>query len=96
LYAIEDLLWDDDNLDRIARYNLRPMDVEQVTTSPIEAHLNGGKLIIFGEAIRGELITVVLESLGEGVWYTLAARPSTQGERLKVSVGVRARKGGAV
>jgi uncharacterized DUF497 family protein len=83
MITIRRLLWDPGNVAHIARHGVTIEDVEAACHSnPVVQQGYGGRLLIFGPARDGRLLTVVLEPESEeGAYDVITARPASRRER---------------
>ena len=79
---IRELLWDDWNLEHIARHRITTAEVEDVCFGdPWDLRAGGGKRSLYGQTDAGRYVLVIVVSRGEGLFYPISARDMTQAER---------------
>ncbi len=81
--TITQLMWDDWNIDHIARHNVVPEEVELSLSDPQAIFLQAkqGRLMILGLA-KKRLITTVLNAQETiGLYYVITARDMSKKER---------------
>lgn len=82
MIVIRRLIWDDWNVDHIARHGVTPEDVEEVCQgSYLVRQTYGGRLMVIGPNAAGNLLSAILAPEGEGAYYVVTARPSAKKER---------------
>jgi uncharacterized DUF497 family protein len=77
------LLWDDWNTAHIARHDVTPEEVEQLSQGPyIDGEANKGRIILIGPTAAGRMLAAILDPEPEpGVYYPVSARPASRKER---------------
>ena len=76
------LVWDDWNEEHIARHNVTPAEVEEVTTNrPFTTRGQKDRYRLIGQTAAGRLLTVIVAPRGDGAMYVLIAREATRDER---------------
>ena len=79
---VRDLLWDAWNTRHIARHGVTPADVaEACGNRHIVRETYANRLIVIGTRRGGDLLTVILNPRGQGVYYPVTARPASRKER---------------
>ena len=90
---VERLLWDDENMEHIARHGVNPEEVEDVCFGfHFIRKERDGIYILSGQSATGRYLTVIIEGMGRG-----AFRPKTafdMSENYKRSYRRRLRKAG--
>ncbi len=83
MITIRRLRWDPGNVAHIARHGLSIEDVETACHSePLVQQGSGGRLLVFGPARDGRLLTIVLEPETEaGTYDVIRARRASRRER---------------
>ncbi len=89
MMRIEELWWDEANLEHIARHQITPGEVEAVIfeDEPIVARARAARYAIYGQAIGGRYLVIFVEALRIGRsrqphrHYPLTARQMTDAER---------------
>ena len=82
---VEGFLWDDDNVEHIARHDVYPFEVEEVFearnyTYRVKGKRGDERFVALGQTLDGRYLTVVW-ALRERLVYVITARDSTQSER---------------
>ncbi|MDQ6833914.1 MAG: BrnT family toxin [Chloroflexota bacterium] len=78
----DDLIWDDWNEGHIARHNVTPAEVEEVTANrPFTTRGRKDRYRLIGQTDSGRLLTVIVAPRGSGIAYVLTAREATREER---------------
>jgi len=79
---IKNLIWDEWNIDHIARHGVKPEEAEQVCTGKyfIKRGRNGTYMVI-GQTQTGRYLTLLLSPRGSGKFYPVTARDSDYKER---------------
>ena len=81
---IRGLTWDVWNVAHIARHDVTPDEVEEVCNgSPVAGRGYGGRILLVGPSRSGRMLAVVLAPEGNGIYYTITARPASRKERRK-------------
>lgn len=79
---INKLIWDEWNIEHIAKHNVKPEEVEQVCT---DKHLarrgRRGTYTIIGQTKGGRYLAMVLAPKGSGSFYPVTAREADFKER---------------
>ena len=74
--GVEALLWDDRNLDHIARHDARPAEAKSVVFGP------PGRREFYGTTEAGRYLVVVTDApTSTGLAYVVSARPMSERER---------------
>lgn len=79
---IKNLIWDEWNIEHIARHNVKPQEVEQVCAS--KHLLNKWKREIYrviGQTTTGRYLTIFLAPRSRQNYYPVTARDSTLREK---------------
>lgn len=78
------LLWNDKNIEHIARHHITPGEVEEVVYSQ-ERHtrkgMGQGIYYIFGQAGSGRYLFIVLLDIGRHIGRVITARDMTEREK---------------
>lgn len=76
-------MWDDWNVDHIARHAVTPDEVEEACAAELVAWPTyQDRFLAVGETAQGRVLTVVLEPTSEaGTYYVITARPASRRER---------------
>ncbi len=84
---IEELLWDDENIEHVRRHGITEEEVEQVVFDPAtRKERTGGRFSIrrylfWGTSMAGRYLLVVLDHLGDVLFRPVTARDMTEGEK---------------
>jgi len=71
---IDDLQWDDENIEHIARHNVDPQEVEDVCFGlHISVREKRRRYILSGQSIGGRYLNVVVERVGKGLFRPVTA-----------------------
>ena len=83
MLLIRRLVWDSNNVAHIARHEMLPEDVGDLCQGrPLFEAGKLGRLLVFGPASDGRMVTAVLDATDEpGVYYVVTARPASRRER---------------
>lgn len=82
IYFIRELLWNEWNLDHIARHNVSQHEVEEVCYSnPDVTKARNKTLRIIGHTYSGRFLTFFLAPRGRGRYFVVTAREATEAER---------------
>lgn len=85
---IRDFIWDDDNLEHIARHGVEYWEVEEACSGRyLLLKAEKGKRIILGQTISGRYLFVVLVQRAQGLVRVITARDMTQRERRRYRRG---------
>lgn len=88
---IGQLDWDDDNVERIARHQVTPEEVEDVCFGfHISRAEHGGRYVLSGQSAEGRYLNVVIERVRGGVFRPITA--FAMSERYKRSYRNRTRE----
>ncbi len=76
------LVWDDWNEEHIARHNVTPIEVAEVTANrPFTTRGRKDRYRVIGQTGAGRLLTVIVAPRDGGETYVLTARDATREER---------------
>ncbi len=79
---VEDLIWDNRNLEHIAGHGVTKYEVEEVCYSePYVRRARNKTLAIYGQTESGRYLLVILAHREKGVYYPITARDMTDSER---------------
>jgi len=71
---IDELYWDDENVEHIALHNVIPQEVEDVCFGVhISGREKGQRYILGGQTADGRYLNVVIEKLGKGMFRPITA-----------------------
>ncbi|HJX13065.1 MAG TPA: hypothetical protein VJ377_06000 [Dehalococcoidales bacterium] len=72
--VIDELAWDDENIEHIARHDVTPVEVEDVC---FDLHLSrkvvGQRYVLSGQTASGRYLNVVVERIGRGLFRPITA-----------------------
>jgi uncharacterized DUF497 family protein len=81
MHDVEQLIWEEWNVEHIARHDVRPQEVEEVCHGQFVASATyGGRLRLIGRTANGRMLTIILAPEGEGNYYPVTARPASRKE----------------
>lgn len=79
---IQELVWNNWNIEHIGRHHILPREVEEVCYSnPVISRARNGTLRIIGQTYSGRLLTIFLASRDRGSYFVVTARDATEAER---------------
>jgi len=85
---IDELIWDEWNVEHIADHGVEPEEVEDVCTSRRRLVLRIGlskrglkRYQVFGPTDSGRLLTIILDRVQPGQFYVVTARDMTEREK---------------
>lgn len=86
---IDELWWDEDNIDHLARHLIGPEEVEEVMFQdiPISVRARAQRYAVYGQTVAGRYIVAFLEAVRVGqrrrlqVYRPVTAREMTEAER---------------
>jgi len=82
MIVIRRLIWNDWNIDHIARHKVTPDEVEEVCHGDtIQWETYAGRLMIIGMTIADRCLAVVLAPRGKGLYFPVTARPADHKEK---------------
>lgn len=82
LYNIEELIWDDWNVDHIKKHNVSVLEVQESCEKVIEGFESyKNRLIILGKTKSDRLLTIVLIEQNKKSYYVVTARDMSRKER---------------
>lgn len=82
LYNIEELIWDEWNIEHIKKHNVSVIEVEETCCQPINSFKSyQDRLIVLGKTKNNRLLTLVLIKQNKGVYYLVTARDMSRKER---------------
>jgi uncharacterized DUF497 family protein len=82
MLSIRRLVWTDWNKEHIARHEVSSDEVEQACQSDhIFFESYKGRLILIGPTVAERMLAVVLEPLGDDVYFVVTARSADRRER---------------
>ena len=81
---IKNLIWDDWNIEHIAKHNVTPDEIGEVCKGKHFSKIGKqGTYSIIGQTQAGRYLTIILSPKGAGNFYTVTARDSDIRERRK-------------
>lgn len=82
LYNIEELVWDEYNLEHIKKHNVSKCEVEEACAKIIDSFISYERRLLFiGETKDKRLLSLVLVEKSKGVYYLVTARDTSRKER---------------
>lgn len=79
---ITELIWNEWNIEHIARHGLTPAEVEEACAGfHIATDTYKERLLLTGTTQAGQAITIVLDEVEEGRYFPVTARPASRRER---------------
>ena len=82
MITIEKLVWDDYNIEHIARHGVTRPKVEEVCLGDFYARETyNERLLVIGPDSTGNLLAVVVGLEGDNTYYVVTARPAAKKER---------------
>jgi uncharacterized DUF497 family protein len=81
MIRIDGLSWDERAEDHIGKHSVRFEEVEQAVEGRLHVRRSGSYLLVLGQTYSGRYVTVVLDYDGDGIWYPVTARDSSESER---------------
>ncbi len=82
LYNIEELVWDEYNLEHIKKHKVTKFEIEEACFKPMCSFKSYQQRLIFvGETKDGRLLSLVLAEKSKGVYYLVTARDTSRKER---------------
>jgi len=77
---IEGLSWDERAEEHLHPHGVTPEEVEQAVENILDARKHKGHYLTVGQTYGGRYLTVILDDLGDGIWYPVTARPAEPSE----------------
>jgi uncharacterized DUF497 family protein len=82
MLTVRRLVWDEWNVEHIARHEVTPEEVEQVCQGePMTSETYSDRLRVVGPTDASRMLTVILAPEGKGVYYPVTGRPASRKER---------------
>src|SRR6516225_4619269 len=82
MLTVRRLVWDEWNVEHIARHEVTPDEVEQVCQGePMTSETYSDRLRVVGPTDASRMLTVILAPEGKGVYYPVMGRPASRKER---------------
>lgn len=82
MIVIEELLFDEWNIEHIARHKVLPQEIEEVCQNEIHVSRTYSKRYqIIGVTKLGRVLTVIMARKNERRYYPVTARPASRKER---------------
>lgn len=81
--TIQNLIWDEWNIDHIARHNVNPEEIGEVCESRkiFVSNVGSQKIRVIGQALSGRYLAVFLANKGENNYYVVTGRDATAKEK---------------
>lgn len=71
---IGELIWDDENIEHIARHNVTPQEVEDVCFGlHLSEKASGGRYVMSGQSTAGRYMNVVVQRIGDRLFRPITA-----------------------
>ena len=71
---IEELAWDDENIEHIGRHGVNPQEVEDVCFGMhLSQREKAQRYILSGQSAEGRFLNVVIERIGKGLFRPITA-----------------------
>jgi len=80
---VEDVIWDENNLEHVAHHGVKPTEVEEVLWDDpwFEKRRGRQRYQVFGQTDGGRYLMVVLAREYSSIFYVVTARDMTQAEK---------------
>ena len=78
---IEGLSWDEQAEERIHRHSVTPREVEEAVENILYSRKSGGYFLLVAQTYGGRYLTLILDDLGDGIWYPVTARDAVESEK---------------
>jgi len=78
---VEGLSWDEQAEEHIHRHAVTPEEVEQAIENIQYARKEGGYFLLVAQTYGGRYLTLILDHLGNGIWYPVTARDAEEPEK---------------
>ena len=78
---IEGLSWDEQAEEHIQRHSVTPEEVEQAIENILYARKSRGYFLLVAQTYGGRYLTLILDNLGNGIWYPVTARDAKESEK---------------
>lgn len=78
-----ELIWDDFNVNHIARHSVQWDEVEEVIQGKVRVKKGRGerRYYIYGQTDSGRYLTIIADDKGRGTFYVVTARDMTRQEK---------------
>ena len=71
---IDELLWEDERVEHIARHNVNPKEVEDVCFGlHLSRREKAGRYVLSGQSLQGRYLNVVVERISNGLFRPVTA-----------------------
>lgn len=81
MIRVDKLLWDEWNIEHIARHQVVSSEVEQVCHSNhVVLHSYAGRLLVIGPTQAKRMLAVILDPEEDATFYVVTARPASRKE----------------
>ena len=88
-----ELVWDDDNIDHIAKHNVTPDEVEDVCFGlHISKKESMQRYILSGQSAGGRYLNVVVQQIGRGLFRPITAFEMSKNYKRTYQVRLRGRR----
>ena len=78
---IEGLSWDERAEEHIQEHGVTPEEVDQALDNILYGpRKHRGYFLLVAQTFGGRYLTVILDDLGDGIWYPVTARPAEPSE----------------
>ena len=82
LYNIEELIWDEWNVEHIKKHKVNVVEIEETCGQVMNSFKSyQDRLIILGKTKNNRLLTLVLMKKSKGIYYLVTARDMSRKER---------------
>ncbi len=78
---IEGLSWDEQAEEHIHRHSVTPEEVEQAVENILYSRKSGEYFLVIAQTYGGRYLTLILDHLGDGLWYPVTGRDSEESEK---------------
>ncbi len=78
---IEGLSWDEQAEEHIHRHSITPEEVEQAVENILYARKSREYFLLVAQIYGGRYLTLILDHLGDGIWYPVTARDAEESEK---------------
>jgi uncharacterized DUF497 family protein len=82
--VINELEWDDENIEHIARHKVSPKEVEDVCFGlHISEKSGGSRYVLSGQSGEGRYLNVVVERISKGLFRPITAYQMNEGQKAR-------------
>ena len=90
MVIINELEWDDENVEHIARHNVSPKEVEDVCFGLYLSEREGNnRYILSGKTEDGRYVNVVVERVGKGIFRPITAFEMSEKYKVRYKKQIR-------